>query len=170
MSVRQRQHINIRIPNVFVPAAEANIPNITVGIRVQPLEHNILERVLAVTDADQAVVDADPVTLERGGAAEPNPCHVNNGFPVDLDPEPSIPVTPQDHGVVRAAVSLVMVPLAPHILPENQRHVVAGVGLERHAAPTGFPELQILPPRALEWRHCQEIVILFHRLRSYGAE
>lgn len=143
---------------MFIPATEANILNITIGTRIRPLEDNILERIFPITNADEAVIDTDPITLEGSGAAESNTCSVYNGFSVDFDSEASIPVTPQYDCVMRAAVSFVVVALASNILPENQCDVVAGKCFESHAAPSCFPELQIFSPCALKWRHRQELL------------
>lgn len=141
---------------MFVPAAEANILNITIGTRIQPLENNILERVFAVAYANQAIVDADPVTLKGGGAAKANPCDVDNSFSIDLDSESAIPVTPQYDCIVRTAISFIMVALASHILSENQGNIIAGECFKGHTTSTCFPEFQILSPGALEWRHGQK--------------
>ena len=111
---------------MFIPAAEANILNITIGIRIQPLENNILERVFPIAYTNQAIIDADPITLKGGRAAEANPCHIDNSFSIDLNSESPIPVTPQYDCVVRTAISFIMVALASHILPENQCDIVAG--------------------------------------------
>jgi len=142
---------------MFVPAAEANILNITIGTRIQPLENNILERVFAMAYANQAIVDAYPVTLKGGGAAKANPCDVDNSFSIDLNSESAIPVTPQYDCVVRTAISFIMVALASHILPENQCNIIAGECFKGYTTPTRFPKFQILSPGALKWRHGEKL-------------
>jgi hypothetical protein len=125
---------------MFIPTTEANILNVTIGMRIRPLEDNILERVFPITNADEAIVDTDPITLKRVGTAETNPCGINNSFTVDFNSEASIPMTPQYDCVVRTAISFVVVPLASHILPKNQCDIVAGKCIESHTSPTCFLE------------------------------
>lgn len=125
---------------MFIPTTEANILNITIGTRIRPLEDNILERIFPITNADEAIVDTDPITLKRIGTAESNPYHVNNSFTVDLNFEAPIPMTPQYDGVVWTTISFVVVALASHILPKNQCDIVAGKCIESHASPTCFLE------------------------------
>lgn len=143
---------------MFIPAAEANILNITIGTRIQPLENNILKRVFPIAYANQAIIDADPITLKGGRAAKANPCDIHNGFSIDFNSESPIPVTPQYDCVVRTAVSFIMVAPASHILPENKRDIVARERFERHTAPACFPEPQILSPGTLKWGHGQKLL------------
>lgn len=105
-------------------------------------------------NADEPIVDADPVALKSRGAAEADAGLVDDGPAVHLDLEPLVPVAAKDDSVVAGGVHLVVVVLAAQLLPEDQGDVVLRRGLEGDATTAGLREAELLVPGALEGGHC----------------
>lgn len=111
---------------MLVPAGQADILNMWVGMRIKPLEEEIVAWMLPLADGDASVIDADPVALERRGAAEADGSNINSSGSIGLDPEAFVPMAAQDDGVVAAGVRLVVVVLAPKLVAEDQGDIVLG--------------------------------------------
>ena len=81
---------------------------------------------LSLADAYVSVIDADPVALERRGAAEADGSNINSSASIYFDLEPFVPMATQDDGVVAAGVRLVVVVLAPKLVAEDQGDIILG--------------------------------------------
>lgn len=97
-----------------------------VGIRIKPLEEEIVAWMLSLADAYVSVIDADPVALERRGAAETDGSNINSSVSIYFDLEPLVPMAAQDDGVVAAGVRLVVVVPAPKLVAEDQCDIILG--------------------------------------------
>lgn len=141
---------DVPVAYVLVPAGQADVLNIRVGVGIEPPEEEVGVGVAPLADGDQAVADGDPEGLEGVGAAQAGGGDVSDGGSVDLDPEALVPVAAEDDSVVAAGVRPVVVAVAAGVVAEHQGDVVVSGCLEGDAATAGLPEAKLLGPGALE--------------------